>query len=186
LPWLHLDHLGRLEARIGRLTARIGEWLGPPPGAPGARRGPRGPEAAEGGSPAGPGEAVSRLTSLPGVSRRTAEVVAAEAGADMGAFPTAGRLASWAGRCPGSHESAGQRHGGRARRGNRWLKQALVQAAWAATRLKKGRLPAYYRGLARRRGRKRALIALAHTLLVTRDHWLQKGTTYQDPLEKAA
>ena len=76
-------------------------------------------------------------TTAPGISRRTAEVVLAEIGGDMGRFGTAGRLASWGGLCPGNNESAGKRRGGRTTRGDRWLRVALVQAAWAASRARK-------------------------------------------------
>ncbi len=196
---LHLDHLGHLDGLMDRLTERIAVLLFPPsepsdpPPGPGAVP-PTTPLPAssvgDGTPPSAPppapgarlGEAVDRLTTIPGVSRRTSEVVVAEIGANMEQFPTAAHLASWAGVCPGNHESAGKRQSGRIRRGNRWLKQALVQAAWAASRCKHGYLPALYRSLARRRGRKRALIALAHTLLVTCYHLLKKGVDYQDPV----
>jgi transposase len=188
---LHLDHLAHLDDLMERLTERIEGLLFPPsgPGPAGAPAEAEGSDrAAEVAPPAAAsgsalGEAVERLTTIPGVSRRTAEVIVAEVGADMGQFPTAGHLASWAGLCPGNHESAGKRHSGRVRRGNRWLKQALVQAAWAASRCKAGYLPGLYRSLARRRGRKRALIAVAHALLVTCYHLLRKGEDYRDPLQ---
>jgi transposase len=196
---LHLDHLAHLDGLMERLTDRIGALLLPPdPSDP-----PPGPGAPAGAPPADAtptaalatgataataagqrlGEAVTRLTTIPGVSQRTAEVVVAEMGANMEQFPTVGHLTSWAGLCPGNHESAGKRHSGRIRRGNRWLKQALVQAAWAASRCKGGYLPALFRKLSRRRGRKRALIAVAHTLLATCYHLLRKGEDYCDPLE---
>jgi transposase len=199
---LHLDHLAHLDGLMERLTERVDGLLfpGPPEPGPGGaapageRPGPaeqaagvpgadpsRGGEAAAGSGALG--QAVERLMTVPGVSRRTAEVVVAEIGADMGKFPTARHLASWAGLCPGNHESAGKRYRGTVRRGNRWLKQALVQAAWAASRCKGGYLPALYRSLAGRRGRKRALIAVAHALLVTCYHLLRKGEDYRDPLE---
>ena len=190
---LHLDHLAHLDGLMERLTERIdGLLFGPPPGpgpggaAPGGQEPGQAAEAAPGPPAAGAsglGAAVERLMTVPGISRRTAEVVVAEVGADMGQFPTAGHLASWAGLCPGNDESAGKRRRGTIRRGNRWLKQALVQAAWAASRCKGGYLPALYRGLSRRRGRKRALIAVAHALLVTCYHLLSKGEDYRDPLQ---
>ncbi len=119
-------------------------------------------------------------TTAPGISRRTAEVVLAEIGGDMGRFGTAGRLASWGGLCPGNNESAGKRRGGRTTRGDRWLRVALVQAAWAASRARKTYLAARYRRLARRRGQKKALIAVAHTLLVMCYRVLKKGQPYQE------
>jgi transposase len=191
---LHLDHLDHLDELIDRLTARLEELLAPPPEpdppaepVPGEGAAPP-PPAAEGaasGAPAGGGnplgEAVSLLTSVPGISRRTAQVVVAEIGADMEVSPTAGHLASWAGLCPGNCQSAGKRLRGRTRRGNRWLKQALVEAAWAASRCKKGALPRLYRRLRGRKGAKRALIALAHRLLLLCWHLLKHRTTYQEP-----
>ena len=98
----------------------------------------------------------------------------------MGAFPTADHLASWAGMCPGNYESAGKRQGGKTPKGNRWLKRILVQAAWGASRTKDTYLSAYYRRLAARRGRKRALVALGHTLLGIMYQLLRNGTTYTD------
>jgi transposase len=191
---LHLDHLAHLDGLMERRTERIDGLLFPPPGpggggsgaSAGTAAGPAPGAGASAGTAAGPGglgEAVERLMTVPGISRRTAEVVGAEVGADMGKFPTAGHLASWAGLCPGNDASAGKRRSGTVRRGNRWLKQALVQAAWAARRCKRGYLPALYRSLSRRRGRKRALIAVAHALLVTCYHLLSKGADYRDPLE---
>src|SRR5205823_1039768 len=102
--------------------------------------------------------AVERLITIPGVQRRTAEVMVAEIGADMSRFPSAAHLSSWAGMCPGNHESAGKRRSGKATKGNRWLRTALVQAAWAASHTKETYLAAQYRRLARRRGRKKALV----------------------------
>jgi transposase len=188
---LHLDHLAQLDGLLERLTERIDQLLFPPPPEPGpggtasVTGAPVATAAAVVAEPSPLGAAVERLMTIPGVSRRTAEVVVAEIGADMGQFPTAGHLASWAGLCPGNHESAGKRRSGKMRRGNRWLKQALVQAAWAASRCRRGYLPALYRSLARRRGRKRALIAVAHTLLVTSYHLLRTKTGYRDPCRDA-
>jgi transposase len=124
--------------------------------------------------------AVRRLQTIPGVSQRTAEVLAAEIGTQMDRFPSADHLASWAGMCPGNDESAGKRRGGKTPKGNPWLKRALVQAAWAAGRTKDTYLAAYYRRLAARRGRKRALVALGHTLLGIVFHLLRTETTYTD------
>jgi transposase len=125
-------------------------------------------------------EAVRRLTTIPGVDRRTAEVVAAEVGTDMGRFPSEGHLASWAGMCPGNDESAGKRRSGKTPRGNPWLKRALVQAAWAASHTKGTYLAASYRRLAARRGRKRALVALGHALLGIIYHMLREGADYRE------
>ena len=123
---------------------------------------------------------IQRLDPVPGVDRRIAEVVLAEVGADVHAFPSHQHLASWAGMCPGNEESAGKRKRSRTTKGNRWLRQALVQAAWAASHSKSSYLAAQFRRLAGRRGKKRALIAVGHSILVTVYHLLKYRTTYSD------
>ena len=125
-------------------------------------------------------EALGRLDTIPGVNRRVAEVVLAEVGPDLRPFPSDRHLAAWAGVCPGQRQSGGKSQGGRTRKGNRWLRRVLVQAAWAASRKKDSYLQAQYRRLAGRRGRKRAAVAVAHTLLVIVYHVLKDGSTYQD------
>jgi transposase len=115
-------------------------------------------------------EAVTRLESIPGVSRITAWTIVAEIGVSMERFATAHRLASWAGVCPGQHESAGKRYSGKIRPGNLWLRSALCEAAWGATRKKNCYFGALYRRLAGRRGKRRALVAVAHALLVVAYH----------------
>jgi transposase len=156
LPRMHLDHVTHLEELIGRLGARIEEALAPF------------------------AEAEERLQTIPGVSQRVAETVLAEVGPRMEQFPSADRLASWAGMCPGNNESAGKRRSGRVTKGNRWLKRILVQAAWAASHTKGTYLAAQYRRLAKRRGCKRALVAVGHTPLVIIYHVLKRGTTYAE------
>jgi transposase len=121
-----------------------------------------------------------RLMTIPGVHQRTAECLIAELGMNMAAFPTDAHLASWAGICAGNDESAGKKRSSRIRKGNRWLRQTLVQAAWAASHTKQTYLAAQYHRLAPRRGRKRALIALAHTILTIVYHMLKDGTTYNE------
>ena len=118
--------------------------------------------------------------STPGIGRLAAENLVAEIGVDMGRFPTADHLASWAGMAPGNHESAGKRKSGKTTKGSRWLRQMLTQAAWAASHTKDTYLSAQYRRLAARRGKKRALVALGHTLLVIMYHLLKNRTTYQE------
>jgi transposase len=120
------------------------------------------------------------LVTIPGVSRRTAEVILAEIGSDMGRFPTAAHLASWAGVCPGNHESAGKHGSGRTRKGSKWLRVALVEAAHAAARTKSSYLAAQYARLRGRRGPKKAALAVAHSILVITWHLLTNGEPYTD------
>jgi len=124
--------------------------------------------------------AVKTLTSLPGVDRITAWTIIAEMGADMAQFPTAAHAASWAGLCPGQEESAGKRQSGRTRKGNVWLRRALTQAAWGASMKKGSYYKALYHRLAGRKGKKRAIVAVAHALLVTGYMLLWTGKTYAD------
>jgi transposase len=124
--------------------------------------------------------AIQRLDSIPGVGRRTAEILLAEIGPDMGRFPSPGHLASWAGMCPGHDESAGKRRSGRTRKGSPWLRQALVEAAQAAGRTKGTYLGVQYHRLAARRGKKKAVIAVGHTILVTAYHLLAREQDYAD------
>ena len=124
--------------------------------------------------------AITRLATIPGIDVRAAENILAETGIDMDRFPTAGHLASWTGMCSGQRESAGKRQSGRTRKGNQWLRTTLVQVAWAASHTKRTYLAAHYRRLASRRGKKRALVALGHTILGIVYHLLKRGTTYAD------
>ena len=111
--------------------------------------------------------AVETWNSLPGIDRITAWTMVAEMGADMNQFPTVAHAASWAGLCPGQEESAGKRKSGRTRRGNVWLRRALTQAAWGASMTKGSYFKAFYHRLAARKGKKRAIVAVAHALLST-------------------
>jgi transposase len=121
-----------------------------------------------------------RLDRIPGVNRKTIENVVAEIGTDMAVFPDEHHLCSWCGICPGNEESAGKRLRSRTRKGNRWLRRALAEAAWAASRQKDSYLAAHYRRLAARRGRKRALVAVGHSLLAVIYHMLRDHVEYQD------
>jgi len=121
-----------------------------------------------------------RLDCIPSVNRVTIENVIAEIGIDMSIFPDEHHLASWCGLCPGNEESAGKRLRSRTRKGNRWLRRALTEAAWAASHLKNSYLSAQYRRLAARRGKKRALLALGHSLLVIIYHVLKHKVEYRD------
>jgi transposase len=109
---------------------------------------------------------VGLLDPIPGVARHTAEMLVAEIGTDMTRFPSADHLASWAGVAPGNHESAGKRTSGKIRKGKRFLRATLVQAAHASARTKGPYLSAQYRRLSTRRGTKRAILAVAHSILV--------------------
>ena len=198
---MHLDHLTHLETLVGRLDQRIHQEMekdrppdppepkppGPPPETASAEK----PEASGGADGASAGAASGSgglglwqslwlLVTIPGINRRTAEVVLAEIGADMSRFATPQQLAKWAGLCPGNNESAGKQRSGRTTPGSRWLRSALVQAAWAASHTKATYLSAQYRRLARRRGKKKALVAVAHTLLVMCYEVLKKEEVYQE------
>jgi transposase len=125
-------------------------------------------------------DAIARLDTIPGVGPAVAEALVAEIGPVPSRFPTAQHLASWAGLCPGNHESAGKRRGGATRKGSPWLRACLVQAAHAAARTKGTYLAAQYRRLAARRGRAKAAIAVAHSILIIVYHVLMEGTVYRD------
>ncbi|MCK6498519.1 MAG: IS110 family transposase [Nitrospira sp.] len=151
------DQLQSLESLMGRLDARIEELLRPLE------------------------KTIQRLDEVPGIDRRVAEIILAEMGTDMKVFPTARHLASWAGMCPGNHESAGKRKTGKTTHGSRWLRGALTQAAWAASHDKNSYFAAQYRRLAARRGKKRALVAVGHSILVAVYHLLrQSDLCYRD------
>jgi transposase len=153
----HVGHLDYLDEAIASLSTRIEEALRP--------------FAAE----------HQRLDSIPGVAQRTAEVLIAEIGVDMRQFPTAQHLASWAGLCPGQNESAGKHKSGRIRPGNRWLRMALIEAASLAARSRTTAFGARYRRIARHRGHKKAVVAVAHAMLVTAYHLLDRQLEYREP-----
>jgi len=152
----HLSHLDYLDETIDTLSARVEEALRP--------------FEAE----------LTRLDSIPGVGRRTAEVLLAEVGLDMSRFPTAANLASWAGLCPGQHESAGKRASARTRPGNKWLRTALIEAASMAARTRDTAFAARYHRVARHRGHKKAVVAVAHAMLVTAYHLLDRQADYRE------
>jgi transposase len=154
---LLLDEVTHLEHLIARLSERIVSVL-PSPFA----------------------EGVQLLATIPGIDERAAENILAEIGVNMDQFPTDGHLSSWAGMCSGNRESGGKRQSGRTRKGDQWLRATLVQSAWAASHTKNTYLSAQCRRLAGRRGKKRALFAVGHTILVTIYHMLQKNKNYQE------
>ena len=124
-------------------------------------------------------KAIERLDEVPGIDVHAAQVILAEIGTDMSRFASDAHLASWAGLCPGNHQSAGKRHSGKTNNGNRWLRAMLCQCAWAAGRTKGTYYSAQYRRLAARRGRKRAILAVAHSQLVAIYHLLE-GQSYKE------
>jgi transposase len=155
---LHLDHIDHLDAMIARLDTRITQAITPF------------------------ADACHRLTSIPGVGEHAAGAIIGEIGADMSRFPTAAHLASWAGLCPGNHESAGKHRSGKTRHGNAHLCTILVEAAWATDHTR-SRLGSRLRRLKRRMGKKsgpKAAVAVAHTILTIVWHLLVHGGTYTD------
>ena len=124
--------------------------------------------------------AVALLDTIPGVGPRAAEMILAEIGLDMSRFPSEAHLSSWAKVSSGNNESAGKRYSGAIGHGNRWLRTVLVQVAWAAVKVKKSYLSSFYHRLAARRGAKRAIIAVAHRLLIAIYHMLKKHEPYKD------
>ena len=151
-----LAHIDFLDEQIDRVSAEIAERLHPFD------------------------QAITLLDTIPGVARRGAEVLVAEIGVEMQRFPTAAHLASWAGMAPGNNESAGKRRSGKIRKGSPWLRELLVEAAHAAGHTKDTYLGAQYRRLVGRKGRKRAAIAVGHSILIIAYHLLLLQEPYQD------
>ncbi len=134
-------------------------------------------------------EVIELLDGVPGMNEIVAWTLIAEMGTDVGVFPTAGHVASWAGMCPGTNESAGKQMSTKTRKGNRYLRRALLQAAWAATRKKDSYLRAFFNRLMYRKGWGKAIVALGHKLLViaygimkTRTPYCELGSNYYDQL----
>jgi transposase len=125
-------------------------------------------------------EAVELLSTTNGIQQRIAENVLAEIGTNMGQFPSDKHLSSWAGMCPGNNESAGKRKSGKTAKANPWLAGALGEAAWAASHTKKTYLSALFRRIAARRGKKRAVVAVGHAILVAIYHMLKRRIPYAD------
>lgn len=151
-----LGHLGDLDARLLRLDLEIGERLRPFE------------------------DDLKRLQTIPGVGAKVAQELIVEIGWDMSRFPSAQHLAAWAKLCPGNNLSAGKRKHGRTGHGNRYLRTTLTEAAHAAGRKKGTYLQSQYQRLATRRGKKRAAIAVAHSILTIAYHLLSRKTEYQD------
>jgi transposase len=153
-----LGHLGYLESQTTEFSQRIARHL----------------------DAMLPAETRQRLDDIPGINCTTIENVIAEIGVDMTIFPDEHHLASWCGMCPGNEESGGRRLRSRTRKGNRWLRRALAETAWATSKVKNSYLKAQFRRLSAKRGKKRALVAVGHSLLVIIYHVLKKGVEYKD------
>ena len=151
-----LDQIDALEGLIGRFAVRIEEAMAPF------------------------AEEALRLRGLPGVGKQAVEGIVAEIGTDMTVFPTAGHLSSWAGVCPGNDQSAGKQRNGKTTKGSQWLRSTLVQAAWAASHTKETVFSACYQRWVKRLGRKKALVAVAHKLLVVVYHMLKRRSEYRE------
>jgi len=165
----HLTHIDYLDEAIARLSREIAEQLRPYE------------------------RLLGLLDTIVGINRRLAEVVLAEIGTDVKRFATAKHLASWAGMCPGNDQSAGKRLSGRTRKGNRWLRTALMEAAHAAARTKNSYFSAQYRRLGSRRGKQKALVAVAHSILVIiyvvmsrQEDYRELGGNYFDERDRQA
>lgn len=125
-------------------------------------------------------ELISLQATVPGVDKRAAEEVLAEIGADMSQFPDEEQLSSWAGICPGNNQTGGKRKNGRTTKGSKWLKATLGEIAWAASHTKRTYLSAHYKRIVRRRGKKRAIIAVGHTMLVIIYHIIKNKLPYNE------
>jgi transposase len=155
------DQVGHLEGQVEQFDARIAERMRPF------------------------AEAEARLRTIPGVGRQAAEVILAEIGPGMERFPSAGHLCSWAGMCPGNHQSGGKRRSGRTTKGSQWLGAVLVQVAWAAVHTKGTLFGAQYRRWVKRMGKKKALIAVGHKILTVIYELLRGGEDYVERLAAA-
>ncbi|HLE81010.1 MAG TPA: IS110 family transposase [Dehalococcoidia bacterium] len=151
-----LGHLDTLEELIERVSTEIRERMRPFE------------------------ESIARLDTIPGVGRETAEAIIAEIGVDMSRFPSDRHLSSWAGLAPGNNQSAGKSGSGKTRKGNKWLRVSLVQAAKSLSRSKNSYLSSQYHRLASRRGKNKATIAVAHSILVITYHLLRRQQDYAD------
>jgi transposase len=192
----HLAQIDFLDEQIavfdGEITKYVEQAGSPPPDQS------QGPETTAGQTPTASADqsldwttAVALLDTIPGIGQRLAEQLLAEIGPDMSRFPTEAHLASWAKLSPGNNESAGKRYSGRTGHGNRWLRSSLVQAAHSAIKVKDSYFRSFYHRLAGRRGAKRAIVAVAHSILtsayymlIRREPFRELGATYLDERNK--
>jgi len=178
---VHIDFLDEQIEKFNREIARRIEQQAPPPPTPSLDEpATESQVSGEEDCPLSYAQAVELLDTIPGVSRQLAEVIIAEIGTDMSRFPSADHLASWAGVAPGNNESAGKRRSGKTTPGNHALRKGLVQAAHAAKRTKNTYLKAKYHRIAARRGKKRAIVAVAHSILVSAYHMLSRRKLYRE------
>jgi transposase len=151
-----LAHLDFLQQRVEQLEQEVAERLSPFE------------------------KSITLLMTIPGISRRSATIILSELGTDMAAFKSAAHVASWVGLCPGSHLSAGKRRSGKPTKGNTYLRSVLTQVAWVLTHMSDNYLSAQFRHLKPRLGAKKAVVAVAHSVLVVIYHVLAKAEPYQD------
>jgi len=182
-----LGHIDFLDEQIETMSAEIGrqlERMSQPPTADGSANSDQPNQLDSSASAEQPPlswtEAVALLDTIPGVDERVAQVMLAEMGLDMSQFPTAKDLVSWAGLAPGNHQSGGKRYASHTTKGNNPLRSMMTQAAWAASRTKDTFLKARYHRLAARRGKKRAIVAIAHSMLESAWYMLTRRQSYQE------
>jgi transposase len=182
----HLIHIDFLEEEIARFDQEIATYIAtqtpsaPSPPAPIAPTDSAPEGSADAPMPLPWAEAVELVDTAPGIGRTAAEQILAEIGTDMDRFPSEGHLASWAKVCPGNRQSGGKRYSSRIGKGSRWLRPVLVQAAWAAIKVKDAHLAAVYRRLVVRLGKRKAILAVAHRLLVAIYHILKERVPYRE------
>lgn len=180
---MHLEHVEYIEAQIESITQRV-DTLMSEESCRGGGSSVGGNESRESSSSPGCSMSYSRaielLLGVPGLEQTVIENILAEIGLDMSQFPSAAHISSWAGVCPGNNESAGKRRSGKTTKGSRWLRRSLCQAAWAAARASRTYFSEQFKRIAARRGKKRAIMAVAHSLLVTIYHMLKDGAEYKE------